>query len=96
MLRRCSWNIRNGNPEGKKVVFRVTALGRYRTSVMMPASIARSRMDFNMGAASTREKILIAYCSLSAGFFSKPKTAREMKCELPVKHRQALIPFYLS
>jgi hypothetical protein len=53
-------------------------------------------MDFNMGASSTREKILYAYCSLSAGFFSKPKTARGMKCELPVKHRQALIPFYLS
>jgi hypothetical protein len=53
-------------------------------------------MDFNMGASSTWEKILYAYCSLSAGFFSKPKTAREMKCEIPIKLRQALIPFYLS
>ncbi len=71
MLRHSSWNIRNGNPEGKKVVIRVTAVGKNRTSVLAPASVARSLMGINMGSIiNTGKKNLYTAYPPSAGFFS--------------------------
>ena len=70
MLRHCSWNIRNDYPEGKKVVIRLTAVGKYRTSVLAPASVGCSHMGIAVGSISnTGKKILYTGCLPFAGFF---------------------------